>query len=92
MKHAFSSLNKVVDRRSTKDSLNTYRFDFAPFFNQKINKIGHFFTLGGESVDKLSTSVFTALAMLFAYSIFRNLAMMFWVPLLSGGATAFFLR
>ena len=66
MKHAFSSLNKVVDRRSTKDSLNTYRFDFAPFFYQKIKKIGHFFTLGGESVDldKLSTSLFVYLLLI----------------------------
>ena len=63
MKHAFSSLNTGIDRRSTKDSLNTYRFDFAPFFNQKIKKKGHFFTLGGESVDldKLSTSLFVYL-------------------------------
>ena len=66
MKHAFSSLKKVVDRRSTKDSLNTYRFDFAPFFNQKIKKSGHFFTLGGESVDldKLSTSLFVYLLLI----------------------------
>ena len=66
MKQAFSCLNKVVDRRSTKDSLNTYRFDFAPFFNQKIIKKGHFFTLGGESVDldKLSTSLFVYLLLI----------------------------
>ena len=73
MKHAFSSLNKVVDRRSSKDSLNTYRFDFAPFFNQNIKKIGNFFTLGGESVDldKPSTSfiicVFTAHSLVCAH-------------------------
>ena len=68
MKHAFSSLNKVVNRRSTKHSLNTYRFDFAPFFNQKMKKIGHFFTLGGESIDldKLSTS-FTAHSLVCAH-------------------------
>ena len=66
MKHAFSSLNKVVDRRSTKDSLNTYRFDFETFFNQKIKTIGHFFTLGGESVDldELSTSLFVYLLLI----------------------------
>ena len=57
------------------------------------------FTIGGESIDleELSSSLFVYLmfvvyyvpiAMLFAYSIFRNLAVMFRVTLLSGGATA----
>ena len=66
MKHAFSSLNKVVYRRSTKESLNTYRFDFASFINQKIKKLAIFFTLGGESVDldKLSTSLFVYLLLI----------------------------
>ena len=66
MKHAFSSLNKVVDRLSTKDSLNTYRFEFARFVNQIIKKIGHIFTLGGQSVglDKLSTSLFVYLLLI----------------------------
>ena len=83
-----------------KDSLNTYRFDFEPFFNRKRKKNGHFFTLRGESDDleELFSSLFVYLllivlyvptAMLFAYSIFRNLAVMFWVPLLLRGATAF---
>ena len=64
--NAFSSLKKVVDRRSSKDSLNTYRFDFAPFLTKKLKKIGHFFTLGGESVDldKLSTSLFVYLVLI----------------------------
>ena len=66
MKHTFSSLNEVVDRRFTKDSLNTYRFDFAPFFNRKRKKNGHFFTLRGESGDleELFSSLFVYLMLI----------------------------
>ena len=61
-----SSLKKVFDRRSIKDSLNTYRFHFEPFFNRKRKKKGHFLTSRGESGDleKLFSSLFVYLLLI----------------------------
>ena len=66
MKHAFSSLNKVSIDDQLKIHLILIDSILRHYLTEKLKKVGHFFTLGGESVDldKLSTSLFVYLLLI----------------------------